>query len=102
MSQRIGKDARKDQILDAAVVVANKIGYVAITRKEIADEANVSQALVSRYFGTMENVKDETVKRAIVKGNMKVICEGLVHKHPAAKKFAAKEKEKVRSHLGLN
>jgi AcrR family transcriptional regulator len=92
MSQRIGKDARKDQILDAAVVVANKIGYVAITRKEIADEANVSQALVSRYFGTMENVK----------GNMKVICEGLVHKHPAAKKFAAKEKEKVRSHLGLN
>jgi len=101
MSQRIGKDARKEQILEAAVVVARKVGYVALTRKQIADAACISQALVSRYFGTMENVKDETVKRAIAKSDLKIISEAVVHRHAGARKYAQKEKAKLRAYLGL-
>ena len=44
------KDSTKKSLLDAAVAVFSELGYEATTTREIARRANISEALIQRYY----------------------------------------------------
>lgn len=63
MKKMEGSD-RKSQLLDAGAKAAAKHGAANVTRKMVADAAKVSEALVSAYFGSMNEAKVAFKKHA--------------------------------------
>jgi AcrR family transcriptional regulator len=80
---------RKDNILDAAVRLARVTGYNKITRDKIAESAGVSTGLVTRYFGTMAQLKTAIMRRAVKQGIAQIIAQGLVNGDDHAKRAPA-------------
>jgi AcrR family transcriptional regulator len=81
-----GADVRREQILDAALVLAIDKGYDRITRDGVATKAEVSQGLVNMYFGDMDGLRSALMKYAVSRGNLKVVAQGLIGGHPEALK----------------
>jgi AcrR family transcriptional regulator len=52
---------RKQQILAAARQVVERVGYNKASTREIAKEANVNIAMLNYYFGTKEELLNETL-----------------------------------------
>lgn len=80
MSNRLEPKQRSAQILDAAIEVAVKHGYQNIQRKTVADAAGVAESLVSKYFGTMPDLKRDVMRAAIRTRCLAVIAQGLAMK----------------------
>lgn len=69
---------RKDQILSAAIKVAEKSGgFSRLTREAVAKEVGLSEGLVSKYFGTMTAFKRTIMRSAILTENLSIIAQGL-------------------------
>lgn len=83
---------RKDHILTVAVGMAKTEGYNKITRDKIAEGAGVSMGLVTRYFGTMNQLKTAIMRRAIKQGIAEIIAQGLANGDDYAKKAPAELK----------
>lgn len=83
---------RKDHILTVAVGMAKTEGYNKITRDKIAEGAGVSMGLVTRYFGTMNQLKTAIMRRAIKQGIAEIIAQGLANGDDHAKKAPAELK----------
>lgn len=90
---------RKKQILNAALECAKKTGYEKITRDEIAERANVSVGLVTRYFGTMKNLKRAVMRAAVNSGVYEVVAQGMANGDEQAKKATEEVKQKAIAHL---
>ena len=80
MPDRMKPKERRAQILGAALVVAARIGYNRMGRSDIAAEAGVSDALVSKYFNTMLQMQRATLRRAVKVEHHTVIAQGLIAK----------------------
>lgn len=78
--KRLEPTVRKEQILNAAVVVAEEKGYSHIQRYEVAVQAQCSEATVSFYFGTMHKLKTAVLKHAVKSGIHSIIAQGVVAK----------------------
>lgn len=61
---RMSSDERREQVLDAALVVFGEKGYAGGTTDEIARRAGISQAYVVRMFGSKEALYVEVSRRA--------------------------------------
>lgn len=83
---------RKDHILTVAVGMAKEDGYTKVTRDKIAEGAGVSMGLVTRYFGTMNQLKTAIMRRAIKQGIAEIIAQGLANGDDHAKKAPAELK----------
>lgn len=55
-------DVRKQEILEAAVVIFSKKGYEHTKMSDIAEKLNVSQGLCYRYFPSKEDLFDSVVE----------------------------------------
>lgn len=88
MSDRMKPKERRAQILGAAVIVAARFGYLQMTREDIASEAGVSNALVSKYFNTMTQMRRAALRRAIKIENHAVIAQGVVAGDKAVSKIS--------------
>ena len=86
---------RKDHILNIAVLLSKEVGYTRITRDRVAEAAGVSVGLVTRYFGTMGQLKTAIMRRAIKQGITEVIAQGLANGDEHAKKADPQLKEKA-------
>ncbi len=84
---------RRDHILDAAIELAKRSSYDKITRDAVADRAGISVALVSRYFGTMPQLKRAIMWAAVTREVPEIIAQGLAQKD----KHAAKAPEGLKS-----
>ena len=84
---------RKNDILAAALKVAEASHYKYMTRKQVADEAGVSGPLVQHYFGTMVQLRRDVMRKAVRDVNLLVIAQGLVAGEKHAK--GAQEVHKV-------
>ena len=84
MKIRRGEDVRKVEILDAALKLAANVGYKHITREALAEEAKCSTGLVTRYFGTMVQLRRAIVSAAITRQDLTVIAQGITAKEPKA------------------
>ena len=65
-------------IIDAAMKVAKKKPLYSITRADIAEQAGVSESLVSYFLGDMAHVREKIVREAIERGQMKTVLEGFL------------------------
>lgn len=75
---RMDPKARKNEILIAAVALATKTGgFGKLTRKSVAEKAGCSEALVSRYFNTVSNLKRAVMRVAVKDEILSVIGQGV-------------------------
>jgi DNA-binding transcriptional regulator YbjK len=86
---------RKEQLLDVAIDLAVEENYAKITRDSVAERAGVSMGLVTKYFGTMNQLKTEVMRAAVKRGIPSIIAQGLATGDSRAKKAAPELKEKA-------
>lgn len=89
MTSKKPRAERADELLAAALTLAESDGYQNISRKQIADAVGVCEALVTHRLGTMPNVRRAIIRRAIVAGNLTVLAQGLAARDPHAQKAPA-------------
>lgn len=78
MTTRMNPKDRRIEILDAAMRVSRIHGYQNATRKDIADLAECSEALVSSYFGTMTQVRRTIMRAAVKQRDLTIVAQGIV------------------------
>jgi len=95
--RRANPALRKLHILAMAVEVSKTRGYNRITRDEVAKAAGVSMGLVTRYFGTMVQLRRAIIRYAIQKEIPEIVFQGIAcgddnaRKAPQALKTRAAE-----------
>lgn len=89
---------RKEEILNAAIDLAVKIGYQSITRETVAKAACTSCALVTRYFN-MAELKEAVMTAAIEKQIIPIIAQGLGLGDIQAQNITGDLKQKVIAYL---
>ncbi len=84
--KRVHPTIRRDLLLDAAVTVARRDGFNSMTRNSIAEQAGVSPPLVSRYLGTMKQLKRDVMRSAVQRSILPIVAQGLALGDPHAMK----------------
>lgn len=83
---RLKPEERREEILNAAVRVAERDGFINMTRDNIAIAAGVSMGLVNHHFGTMVQLKRAVMRAAITREILCIIAEGIITKDKTALK----------------
>lgn len=84
--KRLIPDARRVDILEAAIIVAICNHYCHMTRKEIADQAGISAPLVTHYLGNMGDLRIQVMQYAVENNEAEVVAQGLLDGNPFAMK----------------
>ncbi len=71
---------RAQEIMDAAVKLAEVQGYRTVSRGQIADAAECAASLISHYFGDVPALRQAIMREAIEIENIEIILQGLVVK----------------------
>lgn len=82
-------------LLDAALTEARRVGYQQITRAGLAAAAGVSPALISRDFGTMDELRRVIMKEAVRAGDLKIVAQGLAAKDRVATRAPVEIKKRA-------
>ena len=72
-------------VLNAALAVAERDGWHAITRDAVAALAGCSSGTVSGAFGGMAGLSDAVMQAAVERECLPVLAAGLVARHPAVR-----------------
>jgi AcrR family transcriptional regulator len=94
MTAKLDPKERQQQILDAAVSEAARVGFTNIQRADIAAKLEISTGLINRYFSTMTVLKRDVMRSAVVrlkkdatdKDALAVLAQGVVLKDRQALK----------------
>lgn len=86
MKKRLKPKDRKNQLVQAALEVAEQYGYNTMRREDIAHHAQVSEGLVSQYLGTMPQLRRTIIRHSIKTRNLSVLAQGIVNRDPHALK----------------
>jgi len=80
-------EVRREVILNAALIVARRPGgWSKLTRESVAIEAQCTDGLVSRYFGTMTDFRRTIMRAAIAQKDLKIIGQALACEYSHAYK----------------
>lgn len=83
--QRINDVARREaDLLQAALLYASDVGYRSVTREALAERCNVSAGTISRYFGSMDQLRTSIMRAAVAKGVVEIVAQGLAAGDPLA------------------
>lgn len=82
--ERLPAAARRDQILDAAMPLAEVLGFTGVSRAAVAEVLGIHETLVSYYWTPAETFHAAIMERAVATGNLRVLTQGLVARHPVA------------------
>ena len=93
--KRQNPEARKDQILIAAVELAKEVGYNVMTRDAIAVKAGVSMGLVTHYFETMIQLRRDVIRYARKNNIPEIIAQEIANQDKHAKKASPELKAKA-------
>jgi AcrR family transcriptional regulator len=75
---------RRRRVLEAAVSLAEEVGYTHLTKAGVADRAGVSRTSVWITYNGMLALKREVMAEAVTRGNVKIIAQGLAAGDPVA------------------
>jgi AcrR family transcriptional regulator len=82
MSQkRLAADVRREQIIKAAVAIAERVGYMAVSRRMIGEKLGVSGALIPKHIGTTEELEKAMIQYALAEESIPVIAQLLAMRH---------------------
>lgn len=76
----LSAEQRTNDILAAAVRVAERDGYSTLRRDAIAAEAGCTGGLVTIRLGTMDAVRRSVMRHAIRDRKLRIVAEGLAAK----------------------
>ena len=93
--KRQNPEARKDQILVAAVELAKEVGYNVMTRDAIAIKAGVSMGLVTHYFETMTQLRRLVMRYARNNDIAEIVAQGIANQDEHARKAPPELKAKA-------
>ena len=74
---RMKPTVRREQILTAAMTIAERDGFNALTRDGIAEEAGVATGMVNHVFSTMDKLRKAVMRSAVHKELKPIIATGL-------------------------
>lgn len=86
MSKRLLPNDRKEQIMQKAMGLAGRGGYNNVKRADVAAAAGVAEGLVSKYWGTMVQLRRAIMRRAVTERNLLIIAQGLAGGDAQARK----------------
>lgn len=98
-TKRLDPKVRKEEILVAAVEVAQLVGLSNMRRDAVAERAGVANGLVSRYFSTMLQLRHAVVRYAVQKQILSIIAQGLAAGEAEARKAPEDLKRKALASL---
>lgn len=75
----------KQQILDASVMLAARVGFRHVTRKLAADKAGCALATVSYHWQSMGKLHDAIMRRAVELHLPLIVAQGLAEGHKVAR-----------------
>jgi len=81
--------------MDHALRIARKKGYDSVRREDIAKEANVATGLVTKYWGTMVQLKRAIMREAVRIEDIVIIGQGLAKRDKCATKAPLELKKKA-------
>jgi len=90
--RRVSPTLRKEHLVSVAIDLAIEGNYMRTTRDAIAERAGVSMGLVTKYFGTMQQLRNEIMRRAVVDGIPHIVAQGLAAGDKRASKAPAELK----------
>ena len=99
MRTRLKPDARKGLIEEGALEAALEIGFAEFTRTDVAAKADVSEGLVTHYFGNMDALRRRVMEHAVERGILPLVAIGLTAGHPVALGAPVSLKSKALSSL---
>jgi DNA-binding transcriptional regulator YbjK len=99
MKRRLDPTIRRNEILQAALSVAERVGCKQLTRIQVAQKARCAESLISSYFGTMTQFRRTIMRAAVKTKNLKIIAYGLVEKDNHALKASPDLKKRALSSI---
>lgn len=81
--------ARREEILAAALVLAESVGYRTMTRAQVAESAGVCRSLVRHYFGSLEGLRGAVLQAAIDRGSLRVVGQAVALGDPLTSGLSA-------------
>lgn len=100
MSIRMTPKERKAAVLDAALITAEKVGFVQMRTCDIAAAAQCGHGTVTLYWGTMPQLRRAVMRAAIKQERLKIIATGLAIGDKDALKAAPELKKAAIASLG--
>lgn len=76
--KRLKPEARKEQIITAALSLAENSHYLTVTRSEIAKALGVSGPAVQYHVKSMKHLRGELVKAAIKRKVLAVVAQAIL------------------------
>lgn len=86
MIQRLKPKDRKQQILDAALLIAERKGYMNVTRQDIGEAVGCVNATITYHFTTMRQLQRDMMRAAVRERKLVIISQGIVARDPHALK----------------
>ncbi len=71
------KEARRDQILAAAINMSLDVGFNSLTRDGVAERAGVAMGQINHIFSTMTKLRNAVMRSAISRELLPIIATGL-------------------------
>lgn len=93
--RRLAPNDRRNEILSAAICLADAHGYDKITRSQVAKLAQCAAASVSKYFGTMNQFRRTIIRHAIKNECLRIIAQGLINNDKHALKASEELKQRA-------
>ncbi len=93
--RRVAPSLRKEQLLKVAVAEAIDKGYNSVTRDAVAEIAGVSFGLITKYFGTMTQLKNDIIRYAIKNEVLEIVAQGIANQDHRVKKIPAELRKKA-------
>jgi AcrR family transcriptional regulator len=75
--ERMNPSIRREQILNAALDMATKHGYDALTRDAVAAHAGVAKGQIHHAFNTMTQLRRAVMRAAVHRELRPIIAQGL-------------------------
>lgn len=95
MASHLSADQRTNDILAAALRVAERDGFTSMRRDAIATEAGITGGLVTIRLGSMDQVRRSVMRLAIKERKLRTIAEGLACKDRHALKAPQELRDEV-------
>lgn len=99
MTEHLKPDVRTNELLDAALALAERTGWRGLTHTAVAQAAGVSPALVVLRLGTKTELLRDVMRRAVNRGVVPVVAEGLAVGDRQARRASEALREAAAQHV---
>jgi AcrR family transcriptional regulator len=98
---RLKPEARRDEILSAALGLAIKTHYSMLTRDAVAEAAGISGPAVLYHFKSMARLRKAIMRAAVARELLSVVLQGLMLDDPIAMGASTDLQERARASVAL-